>query len=152
MDLRRIHLIAIARCLIAAAPERPSIQTGGAVKHPMTLTAEDLAKLPRATVTTKSEGIAVTYKGVWLHEVLKKAGAPGGTELRGKALTGYVLAEAKDGNQVVFSLAGVDPVFTADEFLLVDKADGIHGVRSGWWRPKKNAVRDLSGCRQGSMS
>ena len=118
----------------------------------MTLTAEDLAKLPRATVTTKSEGIAVTYEGMWLREVLKKAGAPGGTELRGKALTGYVLAEAKDGNHVVFSLAGVDPVFTADEFLLVDKADGIHGVRSGWWCPKKNAVRALSGRRQGSMS
>ena len=50
------------------------------------------------------------YEGVWLHEVLKRAGAPqGDSDLRGKALAGYVLAEAQDGCQVVFSLGRVRP-------------------------------------------
>ena len=48
------------------------------------------------------------YEGVWLHEVLKRAGVPQGSELRGNALTTYVLAEAQDGYQVVFSLVPKD--------------------------------------------
>ncbi len=44
--------------------------------------------------------------------------------MRGKALASYVLAEAKDGYQVVFSLAELDPVFTESQILLADKADG----------------------------
>jgi DMSO/TMAO reductase YedYZ molybdopterin-dependent catalytic subunit len=47
-----------------------------------------------------------------------------GSELRGKALTNYLLVEAKDGYQVVFSVAEVDPAFTDSEMLLADKADG----------------------------
>lgn len=64
------------------------------------------------------------HEGVWLHEVLKRAGVPSGTELRGKALAGYVLAEAQDGYQVVFSLAELDPVFTDNQVLLADTAGG----------------------------
>jgi hypothetical protein len=124
MYTRRIVLFAISSLLSLAAQEAAAIQIGGAVKEPITLTAADLAKLPRATITTNSDGIAVVYEGVWLHEVLKKAGAPGGTELRGKALASYVLAEAKDGYQVLFSLAEIDPVFTGNEVLLADQADG----------------------------
>jgi hypothetical protein len=100
------------------------IEISGAVKTPLSLTADDLGKLPRATLQTKSDGIEVNYEGVWLHEVLKKAGAPGGTELRGKALAGHVIAEAKDGYQVVFSLAEFDPIFTESQILLADRANG----------------------------
>lgn len=64
------------------------------------------------------------YEGVWLHEVLKKAGVPQGGELRGKALAGYVLAEAQDGYQVVFSLGELDPAFIDNEILLADTANG----------------------------
>ena len=64
------------------------------------------------------------YEGVWLHEILKRAGVPSGGELRGKALTSYLLVEAKDGYQVLFSLAEIDPAFTENQVLLADKADG----------------------------
>ena len=106
------------------AQEAPSIQVTGAVKEPLTLKAADLARLPRATVHAKNDGIDVVYEGVWLHEVLKLAGVPLGTELRGKALASYLLAEAKDGYQVVFSLPELDPVFIDNQVLLADKADG----------------------------
>src|SRR5215831_20167930 len=81
-----------SQTLSAQTPE-PAVQVTGAVKQPLTLTADDLAKMPRASVKTTSNGMETVYEGVWLHEVLKKAGVPQGGELRGKALAGYVLAE-----------------------------------------------------------
>jgi DMSO/TMAO reductase YedYZ molybdopterin-dependent catalytic subunit len=90
----------------------------------MRLTAADLAGMPRATVETRNDGLTVQYEGVWLHEILKKAGLPAGTELRGKALATYVLAEAHDGYQVLFSLAELDPAFTDHQVLLADRANG----------------------------
>ena len=80
--------------------------------------------MPRATVRTMNHGMETVYEGVWLHKVLKKAGVPQGSELRGKALAGYVLAEAQDGYQVVFSLGELDPAFIDNEILLADTADG----------------------------
>ena len=80
--------------------------------------------MPRSSVETKNDGIAVTFQGVWLHEILKRADAPSGTELRGKALASYLIAEAQDGYRVVFSLAEIDPIFTDSPVLLADLADG----------------------------
>src|SRR4030095_6291260 len=88
----------------------PSISVSGSVTTPLTLTAESLAQMPRATATVSSGGIDTQYEGVWLHEILKKAGLPAGEGLRGKMLTTYVLAEAQDGYQVVFSLGELDPM------------------------------------------
>jgi DMSO/TMAO reductase YedYZ molybdopterin-dependent catalytic subunit len=102
----------------------PSIQVTGAVKQPLTLVAEDLAKMTRASVRTTNNGMETVYEGVWLHEVLKRAGVPLGSELRGKALATCVLAEAEDGYQVAFSLAELDPAFTNSQFLLADTAGG----------------------------
>lgn len=108
----------------ASAQETPTVTVAGAVKQTLALTAADLAKMPRAAVTMKNDGVEVSYEGVWLHEVLKAAGVPGGTELRGKALTIFVVAEASDGYQAIFSVAELDPAFTDNQVLLADKADG----------------------------
>jgi DMSO/TMAO reductase YedYZ molybdopterin-dependent catalytic subunit len=102
----------------------PSVQVTGAVKQTLALTADDLSKMPRASVKTANNGIETVYEGVWLHEVLKRAGVPQGAELRGKALASYVLAEAQDGYQVVFSLGELDPAFIDNEILLADTANG----------------------------
>ena len=110
--------------LLSAQDAPPSIQVKGAVKQSITLTADDLAKMRRAEVRRKDHGLETVYQGVWLHEVLKKAGVPQGSELRGKALAGYVLAEAQDGYQVVFSLAELDPALIDNEILLADTANG----------------------------
>ncbi len=113
----------LAACL-ATAQDQASIQITGAVKRPLTLFGDDLAKMPRASVRTTNKGMETVYEGVWLHEVLKKGGVPQGSELRGKALAGYVLAEAHDGYQVVFSLGELDPAFIDNEILLADTANG----------------------------
>jgi DMSO/TMAO reductase YedYZ molybdopterin-dependent catalytic subunit len=113
-----------AVAVLTAQEGQPSIQVTGAVKQPLMLTADDLVKMPRASVKTTSNGMETVYEGVWLHEVLKRAGVPQGGELRGKALASYVLAEAEDGYQVVFSLGELDPTFIDNEILLADTANG----------------------------
>src|SRR4051812_42258299 len=123
-ERRLVFFGLLATGWIFAQDAPPSVEVTGAVKQPLTLSAADLAKMPRATVRTTSNGIETVYQGVWLHEVLKKAGAPQGSELRGKALASYVLAEAQDGYQVVFSLGEVDPSFIDNEVLLADTANG----------------------------
>ncbi len=121
--------IGLCLCLILslgvlAAQDSPaSIQIAGAVKQPLTLTAADLAKMPRASVKTTSHGLETVYEGVWLHEVLNRAGVPQGESLRGKALASYVLAEGQDGYQAVFSLAELDPAFIDNQILLADTAN-----------------------------
>ena len=114
----------LGAALLPAQNGPPSVQIAGAVKQALTLSADDLAKMPRASVRTTNNGMETVYEGVWLHDVLNRAGVPQGSELRGKALTTYVLAEAQDGYQVVFSLAELDPAFVDNEVLLADTANG----------------------------
>jgi DMSO/TMAO reductase YedYZ molybdopterin-dependent catalytic subunit len=121
---RSLALAALLGGFLYGQDAAPSIQVTGAVKQALTLTAEDLAKMPRATVRTMNNGMETVYEGVWLHDVLKMAGVPQGSELRGKALAGYFLAEAQDGYQVVFSLGELDPAFIDNEILLADTANG----------------------------
>ena len=110
--------------LLAAQDAPQTVQVTGDVKEALNLSADDLSKMPRATVRTSSNGMETVYEGVWLHDVLKKAGVPQGSELRGKALTSYVIASAQDGYQVVFSLGELDPSFIDNEILLADTANG----------------------------
>jgi DMSO/TMAO reductase YedYZ molybdopterin-dependent catalytic subunit len=125
MYTRRLLLFGLLSAgLVGAQDAATSFQVTGAVKQPLTLSAEDLAKMPRASVKTTSNGMGTVYDGVWLFEILKKAGVPQGGELRGKALASYVLAEAQDGYQVLFSLGEIDPSFIDNQILLADTANG----------------------------
>lgn len=121
---RSLVLGLLAASVLVAQDAPPTVQVTGAVKQALTLSAGDLAKMPRASVRTTNAGMETVYEGVWLHDVLKMAGVPQGSDLRGKALAGYVLAEAQDGYQVVFSLGEVDPAFIDNEILLADTANG----------------------------
>lgn len=84
----------------------------------------DLAKMPRHHVSATEHGTKVEYDGVLLHDVLEKAGAPLGKDLRGKALSTYVLATARDGYAVVYTLTETDSAFTDSEILVADRAQG----------------------------
>ena len=81
--------------------------------------------MPCETVAIPDQdGTKVDYEGVPLREILKRAGAPMGKDLRGKALSTYVLAKAHDGYQVIFTLAEVAPEFGNEPILVADKRDG----------------------------
>jgi hypothetical protein len=121
---RRLALYLLLNAILFAQQSAPIIQIAGAVKQPLSLGAADLAKLPRETVKVAGSEKDTVYEGVLVHEILKLAGVPEAEALRGGALASYVIAEAQDGYQVVFSLAELDPSFIDNEILLADTADG----------------------------
>jgi DMSO/TMAO reductase YedYZ molybdopterin-dependent catalytic subunit len=106
------------------AQQDSKITVGGDVAQPLTLTKEDLAKMPRTKVVQNGRGSETIYEGVLLYEVLKRAGAPLDQQLSGKALASYVLADASDGYQVVYTLTELDPAFADNKVLLADTIDG----------------------------
>jgi DMSO/TMAO reductase YedYZ molybdopterin-dependent catalytic subunit len=108
------------------APSGPAIlMVTGDIATPLTLKAEDLAAMPREKATIpEQDGTEVEYEGVPLRELLKRAGAPLGGQLRGKALATYVLAKAHDGYQVVFALGEIDASFGNEQIIVADKRDG----------------------------
>jgi hypothetical protein len=57
-------------------------------------------------------------------EILQKAGAPLGKELKGPNMALGVIASASDGYRVLFSLTEFDPAFNDRAVLLADRRDG----------------------------
>jgi DMSO/TMAO reductase YedYZ molybdopterin-dependent catalytic subunit len=117
-------LVASAAGAQTAAPTDGAVVIGGDVATTLTITPADLKSMPRTAVTIDEQGTQVKYEGVLVGELLKRAGAPVGRDLSGKAVATYVRATAKDGYQVVFSLAELDPGFTSNDVILADTIDG----------------------------
>lgn len=121
---RYILILITMACALAQTPPAVLAVTGD-VSSPLQLTAEDLAKFPRESVSVQEQdGSKIQYEGVALRDVLAKAGAPLGKELRGKALASYILAKARDGYEVVFTLGEIDAGFGNQTILIADKRDG----------------------------
>ena len=120
-----LALVVLTALLLAQTPTTAALAVQGDIASPLSLTPDDLAKMTRQTVTLPApDGSKIVYEGVTLLEVLQKAGAPLGKQLRGKALASYVLAKAHDGYQVVFTLGELDPQFGNQSILVADKRDG----------------------------
>jgi hypothetical protein len=153
MYTRRSLVLGLLAAIPVLAQQGPqTVEVRGAVKQALTLSADDFAKIPRGSARTTNNGMETVYEGVWLHGVLKRAVVPQGNELRGKALAGYVLAEAQDGYQVLFSLGELDPAFIDNEILLPDTANGkrLFGAQGRFWlvvpkdKPGARSVRMLT--------
>src|SRR5262245_47040622 len=115
----------LAVFLFVALLQHPAtLVIGGDVATTLTVTPADIKGMPRTTVTIAEEGREVKYEGVLVGELLKRAGAPLGRDLSGKAVATYVRASAKDGYQAVFSLAELDPSFTSNDIIVADTIDG----------------------------
>jgi len=95
----------------------------------------ELALLPRDSVRARlHDGPEHWYAGPSLIAVLRRAGARVDT-VRGPALAQYVLAEARDGYRVLFSLAELAPALGNERVLLVDRMDGqVLPPDDGPWR------------------
>jgi hypothetical protein len=102
-----------------------TLSIAGDVRTPLSITAAELKAMPRTSVDIKDEdGRTVKYEGALVGELLKRAGATLRGDMRGNAMTTYVLASASDGYQVLFSLAELDPAFTSSEVIVADTIDG----------------------------
>ena len=109
----------------AAAASSGTLAVSGAVRTPLSLAAVELKSMPRLQVEAKDhDGKPVKDHGVLVGEILKRAGATLGADLRGDAMASYVVAVAADGYRVVFSLAELDPALTGGEIIVADTADG----------------------------
>ncbi len=99
---------------------------GGDVAKPLSLSLQDLSGYPRKIlkVMNEHEGKEETYQGVPLAEILKRAGVPQGSDLRGAAMATYVRAEGADGYSVVFSLAELDSGVQDSDVLVADTLNG----------------------------
>jgi len=114
-----------ARAAQDAAPPPRTLQIGGDVARPLTLRPVDLQDMTRTRVEVKDvDRKVVRYEGVLVAELLKRAGATLGDDLRGDALASYVVATGADGYRAVFSLAELDPEFTGSAVLVADAVDG----------------------------
>lgn len=101
------------------------ISVAGEVPTPLKLTRADLDKFARHTVRARDhDGKEYNYEGVAMIDILQKAGVKFGEALRGKALATYLLVEAVDGYQAVYSLPELDSSTNERLILLADKQDG----------------------------
>ncbi len=136
MDLRP-SLAALIVCLgaVGVAPSFAAVKQdqaipdhftfAGDIPAPMPFKVADLDKLPQESAAVKEEdGTMSRYTGVLLRTVLEKAGAPAGRALRGKSLASYVLAKARDGYEVAFTLGELAEAFGNERVLLAYKRDG----------------------------
>jgi DMSO/TMAO reductase YedYZ molybdopterin-dependent catalytic subunit len=102
-----------------------SLVVEGEVQKPLKLLESDLRNMKQSEVTAKDHGGQQRlYKGVALFDILNEAGVTLGSQLRGKNLVKYVIIEAADGYEVIFSLPEMDPEFTAQTILLAFEVDG----------------------------
>jgi DMSO/TMAO reductase YedYZ molybdopterin-dependent catalytic subunit len=118
-------LVAAQTAQSQAPSAKASLRISGEVERQLTLSSEDIAKLPRRSVRAKDHsGKESEFEGVPLVEALKQAGVKFGEGLRGKNLELYLVVEAADGYRAVYALPEVDPAYTDKTILLADKRDG----------------------------
>jgi len=109
----------------AQAPPMVALRVTGETPIHLELSIADLAAFSRQTIhVTDEKGIPVEYAGVPAAEILEKAGAPLGKELKGPHMATGLVASAADGYRVLFSIAEFDPAFSDRVILLADRRDG----------------------------
>lgn len=114
----------IAGSVILAAQSPAELRVTGDGITTLSLSVERLRALPRASIARMERDREARYEGVLLAEVLHLAGVPLETPMGRGAIGTYVVAVAKDGYQVLFSLGEIDPGLGASEILVADTLNG----------------------------
>jgi hypothetical protein len=135
---RRYMLLAVLLLALSSAGGRSSIVTAAdsspsdlvldvwAVDgNEVRITRQMWAQAARTRVkAVDHHGRPAEFEGVTATEVLKRADAPLGARLRGKALAVYMVAEGADGYRAVYALPELDAEFTDQLILIADRKDG----------------------------
>ncbi len=115
----------LAALLLAPLPAMAqTVALTGPTGQRATLTAADIAGLPRVKVAFDNHGTKQDFEGPLLIDVLAKVGTPTGKDIHGAELATVVLVTAKDGYQVAIGLAEADPGTRANKIILADRLDG----------------------------
>lgn len=119
----------------SSKPASDELRVSAYTKHEdLKLKVSDLKTMPRTTVGVHNEHSKAdeTYTGVRLADLLAKMGAPLGHDLRGVALSGYIVATGSDGYVDVIALAEVDPTFHSGDVIVADTMNGqVLDAKSG---------------------
>ena len=126
----------------AWAQAAATVKVVGEVLTPLTLTAADLAAMPRTTASAKDkQGVSHSFSGVAIAEIFNKAGVTAGKQLRGENLAKYLLVTCADGYQVVFSLAELDSSFTDRVAPLSASTGPFRLIVPGEKKPARNCFQ-----------
>ncbi len=121
--------LAVALLLAAAAPAAAQstaslqlVSESGAITE---LAIDSLRTMPQVELRGRiHDGPELVFRGPALDAVLVLAGAPQGHDLRGPALRLVVLAEARDGYAVVYSLVELSPGLGGRRGIVAVEQDG----------------------------
>ena len=108
--------------LLAPTVTQPAVRVVG--PKSVTLTAAEIAAMPRVTVKATSHGKESTYEGASMREILTRAGVPASADLRGADVGTVVIVTGADGYRAAFGIAEFDPGFTDRVSILADRQDG----------------------------
>lgn len=121
--MKRLVLAALLLCPMTLAAQA-SLTVKGPGTASSTFSLDSLRHLPQAEVRGKiHDGPEVTWKGPLLATVIAASGTPT-DRVRGKALRIAVLAEARDGYAVTYSLGELTLALTGRQAILAVEADG----------------------------
>ncbi len=118
----------------SAQQKQPRLRITGPEGKTLVLSADELKTMPRTTVKVlnpHNKNMEI-YDGVALAELLRLVGMPQGENLRGRAMTWYVVAEGSDGYRVVFSAAELNSSIADSGVIVADRLNGAPlGVDEG---------------------
>jgi DMSO/TMAO reductase YedYZ molybdopterin-dependent catalytic subunit len=120
-----VLLLLAPTSVFAQASQTIALHVSGEVRNRLDLSLVDIAAFPRQTISvTDEKGTQVEYEGVPVAEILHRAGAPLGKDLKGPNMALGLIARASDGYRVLFSLTEFDAAFSERVILLADRRDG----------------------------
>jgi hypothetical protein len=122
--LLRTAMAVTLLCAPLHAQTAASLELIGLRGATRTVTAAELAMMPRHEVSASAHMVSGRFAGVLLPDLLRLVGMPRSDSLRGPALAMYVLVEAADGYRALFAVAELDAGFTDRVVLLADTKDG----------------------------
>jgi len=82
----RLGLLSALFALCLGHAEEFALVVRGEVKPELKLTLAELSALPNSNLTVSERDGTTKYEGIFLHDILSRAGAPLGESLRGDAL------------------------------------------------------------------
>lgn len=119
-------VLGLATSALAEEPLR--LRIDGAVTHPLTLSAEDLAALPQSDVAvtylTGHGPETATYSGVAIWTILQNAGLEAIDKDKATRTAHVLWLTASDGYRAAIALGEIDPLLEGKPALVALKRDG----------------------------
>jgi hypothetical protein len=124
MDMRSALAAAVILQAAAFGQNPATLRVEGLSGSAATLSLADFAKLSPASIMVTEHGKPAVFEGVPLVSVLGGVTTPSGEAFHHTAASYYLVAEGRDGYQVVLAWAELDPSFTDKSIWVVTKRDG----------------------------